>query len=108
MGFARELHSEEVHGKVPCGNASGFRGLLPCALVRKQGRWLLQDRYCGNCSQELRADDQLCPGCGQPAPETARVPTLQADEAVSSAPALQEVATAPPAEQSVDIERKGW
>src|SRR5829696_8223634 len=36
-------------------------------------------RYCGNCGHELSLQDQLCPNCGRPVHQTARVPTPEAD-----------------------------
>jgi predicted ester cyclase len=36
-------------------------------------------RYCGNCGHELSLEDQLCPNCGRPVHQTARVPTPEAD-----------------------------
>jgi predicted ester cyclase len=36
-------------------------------------------RYCGNCGHELSLQDQLCPSCGRPVHQTARVPTPEAD-----------------------------
>ena len=36
-------------------------------------------RYCGNCGHELSVEDQLCPSCGTPVHQTARVPTPEAD-----------------------------
>ena len=37
------------------------------------------DRYCSNCGHELSVEDQLCPSCGTPVHQTARVPTPEAD-----------------------------
>ena len=37
------------------------------------------ERYCSNCGQELRPQDQFCSNCGQPVHQTARVPTPEAD-----------------------------
>src|SRR5215211_2668735 len=36
-------------------------------------------RYCGNCGHELSVEDQLCPNCGRPVHQIARVPTPEAD-----------------------------
>jgi predicted ester cyclase len=40
------------------------------------------ERYCGNCGHELSLEDQLCPNCGRPVHQTARVPTPEADVSV--------------------------
>jgi predicted ester cyclase len=37
------------------------------------------ERYCSNCGHELGLEDQLCPNCGRPVHQTARVPTPEAD-----------------------------
>ncbi len=37
------------------------------------------ERYCSNCGYELSLEDQLCPNCGRPVHQTARVPTPEAD-----------------------------
>lgn len=37
------------------------------------------ERYCSNCGHELSLEDQLCPNCGRPVHQTARVPTPEAD-----------------------------
>jgi zinc-ribbon domain len=34
----------------------------------------VEDRYCGNCGQELRPDGRFCPNCGQPT-AVAQAPT---------------------------------
>jgi predicted ester cyclase len=36
-------------------------------------------RYCSNCGHELSLEDRLCPNCGSPVHQTARVPTPEAD-----------------------------
>src|SRR5215213_145444 len=36
-------------------------------------------RFCGNCGHELSLEDRLCPNCGRPVHQTARVPTPEAD-----------------------------
>ncbi len=50
----------------------------------------MADRYCGNCGQELSADNRFCPGCGRPVHETAIVPTPEADVAVPPLPDQRE------------------
>ena len=37
------------------------------------------ERFCGNCGHKLSLEDQLCPNCGRPVHQTARVPTPEAD-----------------------------
>jgi predicted ester cyclase len=37
------------------------------------------ERYCSNCGHELSLEDQICPNCGRPVHQTARVPTPEAD-----------------------------
>jgi len=37
-----------------------------------------EDRYCGNCGQELRPDDSFCPSCGKPTTRDAQAPTAEA------------------------------
>lgn len=37
------------------------------------------ERYCSNCGHELSLEDQLCPNCGRPVHQAARVPTPEAD-----------------------------
>ncbi len=55
-------------------------------------------RYCGNCGQQLRPEEQVCPNCGRPAHETAHVPTPEADVSLSPPPQPEtgESASAPP------------
>jgi uncharacterized membrane protein YvbJ len=38
----------------------------------------VEDRFCGNCGQELRPDDSFCPSCGRPTTRDAQVPTPEA------------------------------
>jgi hypothetical protein len=39
----------------------------------------MQQRYCGNCGNELVPDNKFCGNCGSPIHATARVPTPEAD-----------------------------
>src|SRR5215218_7608242 len=49
-------------------------------------------RYCTNCGQELKPEDQFCTHCGMPVHRAARVPTSNADRAVPPLPSpTQEV-----------------
>src|SRR5215211_3012808 len=50
------------------------------------------ERYCSNCGQELKLEDQFCSNCGRPVHQTARVPTPQADIPV---PPLEKLAYPP-------------
>jgi hypothetical protein len=43
-------------------------------------------RYCTNCGQELKPEDQFCTNCGTPVHRAARVPTSNADRAVPPLP----------------------
>ena len=56
------------------------------------------ERYCSNCGQQLRLEEQVCPNCGRPAHETAHVPTLEADVPLPPPPQAQtgEIASPPP------------
>ena len=38
---------------------------------------MLEDRYCGNCGQELRPGVRFCPSCGQPT-AASEMPTAEA------------------------------
>jgi len=44
------------------------------------------ERYCTNCGQELKPEDQFCTNCGMPVHRAARVPTPEADRPVSPLP----------------------
>jgi hypothetical protein len=44
------------------------------------------ERYCTNCGQELKPEDQFCTNCGMPVHRGARVPTSNADRAVPPLP----------------------
>ncbi len=55
-----------------------------------------QDRYCRNCGQELKPEDQFCAGCGRPVHATARVPTPEADVSVPPPPQQAEASPQPP------------
>jgi hypothetical protein len=44
------------------------------------------ERYCTNCGQELKPEDQFCTNCGMPVHRGARVPTPNADRPVSPLP----------------------
>ena len=50
-------------------------------------------RYCGNCGNELRPEDQFCPNCGKPVHETAKVPTPEADVPVPPLPSPEQAPT---------------
>jgi TM2 domain-containing membrane protein YozV len=43
-------------------------------------------RYCSNCGNELRPEDQVCPNCGTPVHQAATVPTPEADVPVPPPP----------------------
>src|SRR5215217_3439963 len=43
-------------------------------------------RYCTNCGQELKSEDQFCTNCGMPVHRAARVPTPRADRPVPPLP----------------------
>jgi hypothetical protein len=43
-------------------------------------------RYCTNCGQELKPEDQFCTNCGIPVHRAARVPTPEADRPVPPLP----------------------
>jgi len=43
-------------------------------------------RYCTNCGQELKPEDQFCTNCGMPVHRAARVPTPKADRPVPPLP----------------------
>jgi hypothetical protein len=60
----------------------------------------MADRRCGNCGQELRLEDRLCPQCGRPGHEAAVVPPPQAD--VPTPPPQADVPTPPPPRQNQD------
>ena len=50
------------------------------------------ERYCTNCGNELKPDDQFCTNCGVPVHRAARVPTPEADRPVLPLPSpTQEV-----------------
>ena len=44
------------------------------------------ERYCTNCGQELKPEDQFCTNCGMPVHRAARVPTPKADRPVPPLP----------------------
>src|SRR5215213_102958 len=44
------------------------------------------ERYCSNCGQELKPEDQFCSNCGMPVHRAARVPTSNADRPVPPLP----------------------
>ena len=44
------------------------------------------ERYCTNCGQELKPEDQFCTNCGMPVHRAARVPTPEADRPVPPLP----------------------
>jgi hypothetical protein len=44
------------------------------------------ERYCSNCGQELKPEDQFCSNCGMPVHRGARVPTSNADRPVPPLP----------------------
>ena len=48
------------------------------------------ERFCGNCGHKLSLEDQLCPNCGRPVHQTARVPTPEADMPVPPVETLGE------------------
>jgi hypothetical protein len=44
------------------------------------------ERYCSNCGNELKPEDQFCSNCGMPVHRAARVPTPNADRPVPPLP----------------------
>jgi hypothetical protein len=44
------------------------------------------ERYCTNCGQKLKPEDQFCTNCGMPVHRAARVPTPKADRPVPPLP----------------------
>ena len=46
----------------------------------------MANRYCGNCGQELKPEDQFCTGCGSSVHATTRVSTPEADVPVPPLP----------------------
>ncbi len=44
------------------------------------------ERYCSNCGQELKPEDQFCSNCGMPVHRAARVPIPEADRPVPPLP----------------------
>lgn len=60
----------------------------------------MTNRYCGNCGQELRPEDQFCPNCGRAVHETVHAPTPEADVTVPPPPPQQTAETAQPTQQA--------
>src|SRR5215218_9198397 len=68
-------------------------------------------RYCTNCGQELKPEDQFCTNCGMPVHRAARVPTPKADRPVPPLPpptprADRPVPPLPPPTQEVGRRRR--
>lgn len=55
----------------------------------------MASRYCTNCGHELNEDTRFCPGCGQPAHETASVATPEADVPLPPPPGQQAASYSP-------------
>ena len=60
-------------------------------------------RYCSNCGQQLRPEEQVCPNCGRLGHETAHVPTPEADVPLWPPPQAEtEETTSPPPQERVE------
>src|SRR5829696_3069819 len=73
--------------------ATRYMGRVPSTTLRltaEQKGWEAMveqpQRYCTNCGQELKPEDQFCTNCGMPVHRAARVPTPKADRPVSPLP----------------------
>ncbi len=62
----------------------------------------MADRHCRNCGHELGDEDRFCPSCGQPAHETAHVPTPETDVQVPPP------GTASPQDDSAPRQQGSW
>ncbi len=64
-----------------------------------------QDRYCRNCGQELKPEDQFCAGCGRSVHVTAHVPTPEADVSLPPPPqAAQHYQSPRPAQSAPPVQ----
>ena len=63
-------------------------------------------RYCSNCGNELRPEDQFCQNCGAPVPQAATVPTPEADVPVPPPPPPP--GTAAPYPQQAAGTQRSW
>src|SRR5215218_3228767 len=61
-------------------------------------------RYCSNCGNELKPEDQFCQNCGTPVHQAATVPTPEADVPVPPPP-QQVGGSAASAQQAEGIQR---
>src|SRR5829696_2440741 len=73
--------------------ATRYMGRVPSTTLRltaEQKGWEAMveqpQRYCTNCGQELKPEDQFCTNCGMPVHRAARVPTPKADRPVPPLP----------------------
>src|SRR5829696_7968778 len=73
--------------------ATRYMGRVPSTTLRltaEQKGWEAMveqpQRYCTNCGQELKPEDQFCTNCGMPVHRAAGVPTPKADRPVSPLP----------------------
>src|SRR5215212_10658357 len=77
---------------------------LRTGVVGKEGRSMAEApaRYCSNCGNELRPEDQVCQNCGTPVHRAATVPTPEADVPVPPPPRAGggDAAAAPPPQQA--------
>ena len=68
----------------------------------------MADRHCSNCGHELGDEERFCPSCGQPAHETAHVPTPEADVQVPPPGHQPPPGTASPQNEGPPRQQGSW
>jgi len=63
---------------------------------------MVAQRYCSNCGQQLRPEEQVCPNCGRPELETAHVPTPEADVPLPPPPQAETGGTTSPSPRQAE------